>query len=268
MTDKEFDQIISLVTEKTGIIPRESHKFGIKKFLEKKIGTFSFEEYFRKILISKQEFEELVNGSTINETYFFREEKQFQFLQNSVFPNWISKNGNKTMKIWSAACSEGEEPYSIALLADSCKINVSITASDINTNVLEKCRKGVYSSNAIRLGDGEKYKSLLAPYKKDSNIVFSDKIRSKITTIRVNLSELGISPVSIQKQDVIFLRNVFIYFSRDMRKRILSTMAEKYLSDGGILIVSMSEIAQIDGEITPPSLEKVFDGNVFYFKKK
>lgn len=270
MFDVEFEKVINLITKNTGIIPLESHRIGIRKFVEKKVEKSSFSEFFSKIQTDKIEFQELVNSSTINETYFFREEKQFSLLQKKIFPEWIRENGCSPIKIWSAACSEGVEVYSIALLAKLCKIKAEITASDINTNVIEHCKAGVFKSSLIRLGDGEKFKDLLSPYKNENNdIVFSNDIKSLIKTVKVNLSELDSTFCSAPKnQDIIFVRNVFIYFSRKMRAKILKTLSEKFLADNGLIFVSMNEIAQIDNEITPRSLEKICDGNVFYFRKK
>ena len=144
-----------------------------------------------------------------------------------------------------------------------------MTASDINTICLEKCRSGIYSPNALRMGDGEIFKSLIKPYiVGDKKIVFSNELKSKINTLRINLAELDTAVIPIVKQDVIFIRNVFIYFSVETRAKILKTLADKFLNDGGVIIVSMSEIAQIDASMIPPSLEKVSDENIFYFKKK
>jgi len=270
MTNLEFDKIMNIITEKTGIIPRESHKVGIQKYIEKRTEVISVPEFILKIQNDKSELEELVNGSTVNETYFFREEKQFALLQKKIFTDWVSKNGNQTIKVWSAACSDGAEPYSIALLAQFCRIKVEITASDINTDVLERCKKGVFKTSSVRMGDGEYYKDLLSPYKtSDGDIIFPDSIKAMLQTVKINLAELD-TPLSLltKKQDIIFVRNVFIYFSREMRAKILKTLADKYLAENGIIFVSMNEVAQIDNEIMPSSLEKVFDGNVFYFRKR
>nr|MBP3283786.1 hypothetical protein [Treponema sp.] len=268
MNEIEFEKIIAFITEKIGIIPRESHKFGISKFVEKKIATLGFGNYFMKIQTEKEEFDELVNGSTVNETYFFREEKQFELLRSKIFPEWINRHGAEPMRIWSAACSEGEEAYSLALLASHCRVKPLILASDINTAVLEKCRNGVFKPSTVRAGDGEKFKHLLQRYTNpQGEIVFDDSVKSAVSTKKINLTRIGGDDVKIEKQNVIFVRNVFIYFSRKTRAEILKALAEKYLADGGLIFVSMNEIAQIDSEMTPASLTKIADGNVFYFMK-
>ena len=96
-------------------------------------------------------------------------------------------------------------------------------------------------------------------------------VKKVIHTKRINLSKLDgpyTSAILPKNQNIIFLRNVFIYFSQDLRKRILQTITEKCLAEDGLIFVSMSEVAQIDSTILPSSLEKVSEGSVFYFHKK
>lgn len=268
MTESDFEELIDFVTMKTGIIPRESHRSGIRKLVEKKLEENSFRDFFRLIKTDRREFEEFINASTVNETYFFREEKQFQLLQNRLFPDWKLRNGNKKIKIWSAACSEGLEAYSLSLLASFCQVKADITASDINTKVLKTCAKGIFKSSSIRVGDGEIYQRLLLPFKKeDGRFEFPESVKSTVSTMKLNLAEIDVSPFVPRNQDIIFVRNVFIYFSRELRAKILKTMAEKCLGEDGKIFVSMNEIAQIDSSIMPDCLEKVSDGNVFYFRK-
>lgn len=269
MNEFELEKIVSFITEKIGIIPLESHKSGIGKFIEKKIKAIgSFRNYFLKIQSDTNELEELVNGSTVNETYFFREEKQFDLLKQRFFPEWINRNGTKPIKIWSAACSEGAEAYSLLLLASSCHVKSEILASDINTAVLKKCRSGVFKTSLLRSGDGEKYRYLVQKYiNQNGEIEFDETMRSKIATKRINLAKIEKEKSIIEKQDIIFVRNVFIYFSRETRAKILKVLSENYLADGGIIFVSMNEIAQVDSSMTPEGLRKISDGDVFYFVK-
>ena len=147
-----------------------------------------------------------------------------------------------------------------------------VTASDINSIVLDHCKKGVFLGSSLRSVDGVSLQPLLNPYKKDDQtIVFDDEIKSSIRTQKINLSTMDSPAASLflpKNQNIIFLRNVFIYFNQELRAKILRTITEKCLAEGGILFVSMSEIAQIGSEVVPPGLERVVDGNVFYFRKK
>ena len=162
--------------------------------------------------------------------------------------------------------------YSLALLAKDCGARAHITASDINTAVLSHCAAGVFNASSMRGGDGVSFQNLLLPYRTpNAKIAFSDELRGYITTRQINLAEMG-NPASEgilpKMQDVVFIRNVFIYFSQELRARILKVIADRCMAEDGVLFVSMSEIAQIDGSVMPASLEKVSDGSVFYFQKK
>ena len=272
VSDESLLLIIDLITMTTGIIPRSSHREGIRSYLSGKmdeLGIASVKEYTDKLKKDKSLLMELINESTVNETYFFREEKQFSFVRSHILPEWVARHGSQPIKIWSAACSYGEEAYSLAKDAGA---RAHITASDINTAVLSHCAAGVFNASSMRGGDGVAFQNLLFPFRTaNAKIAFSDEIRGYITTRQINLAEMdnpvfeGILP---KMQDVVFIRNVFIYFSQELRARILKVIADKCMDEDGILFVSMSEIAQIDKSIMPASLEKVADGNVFYFKKK
>lgn len=274
LTQEETDYFISLLTMGTGIIPRSSHRAGIQTYIEKKIAEkkISVSEFKLKLQSDKDLFTEFINESTVNETYFFREEKQFALLKERYFPMWKAMFPSVPIKIWSAACSYGEEAYSLAVLAKVCGIKAFVTASDINSEVLDHCNKGVFWESSIRSVDGFSFKNLLLPYgTNEGKIVFPDEIKSCIQTRKINLSKID-SPLGDanlpKNQNIIFIRNVFIYFSQELRIRILNSIVDKCLAEGGILFVSMSEIAQFDSNMLPPSLEKVMDGNIFYFKKK
>ena len=123
-----------------------------------------------------------------------------------------------------------------------------------------------YKKNAVRTVDGAAFHHLLAPYKKaDNSFELPENLCNRITRKQINLSKLTDFP---KNQDLIFIRNVFIYFSNEMKKQILTLIAEQSLAPGGYLFVSMNEDATVDAMIIPNSLEKIADGKVFYFRKK
>jgi len=264
----EFSEIISLISQQTGIIPRESHKAGIMNFIEKRKKEVDLKglPYSTYLRLNKEELCVLLNAATVNETYFFREESQFSFLKDKVFPELRSKLGTKPLRIWSAASSSGEEIYSLYLLAQSLGLKTECVASDINTAVLEKCAKGEYTPNSVKLVDGAKFHHLIAKYQKaDKSVTFPEEIRNQIERRQINLSFVAESfPRAV---NVIFIRNVFIYFTTEMRKQILTRIVNESLADDGYLFVSMSELPSLDASIIPKSLKKCCDGKVFYFQK-
>ncbi|WP_027727556.1 protein-glutamate O-methyltransferase CheR [Treponema sp. C6A8] len=269
MDESEFLSIIALITAQTGIVPRESHKIGIKNFIEKRLKEIDTQglPYHSYLRLNKEEFDLLINAATVNETYFFREEAQFQLLKDKIFPELRAKLGTSPMRIWSAASSSGEEIYSLYLLAQSLNIKSECIASDINSSVLEKCRAGLYASSTTKKIDGAKFHYLLAPFQKaDKSVSFPAAVSNKIERKQLNLSDQA--AVFPKDLSLIFIRNVFIYFTMEMRRQILEKIVNESLNSGGYLFVSMSEIASIEKSIIPKELEKCSDGKVFYFRKK
>lgn len=269
MDEQVFLDIIALITKHTGIIPRESHKEGIKNFIEKRtgeLGLHSMIEYKTYLVQNPNEFCSFINGATVNETYFFREEAQFSLLKEKIFPALRISTKGATLRLWSAAASSGEEIYSLYLLASAMGLSTECIASDINTDVLEKCAKGAYNANSLRTVDGAQFRYLLAPYQKDeSTVIFPESITKKIERRQINLAKReAIFPKNVH---VIFLRNVFVYFTLEMRRAILEKIVNESLAEGGYLFVSRSETATIDRTIIPKNLKKCSDGNIFYFQK-
>jgi len=269
MDEKEFEEIIALISKQTGIIPRESHRSGILNFIEKRKKEIDLNglEYYNYVCLNKAEMDLLLNNATVNETYFFREESQFNLLKTKLFPDMRAKLGTSPVRIWSAAASSGEEIYSLYLLASSLGIKTECIATDINTNVLDKCETGNYKSNSVKAVDGAKFHYLLAPYlTKDNKVIIPEAISSKIDRRQINLSKAdSIFPRNI---NLVFIRNVFVYFTVEMRKAILQKIVDDSLAADGYIFLSMNEIATIDSTIIPKGIEKCSDGNVFYFHKK
>ena len=274
LTEELLDIFIEILTAYTGIVPRATHRDGIKNFIEQKLNDshFSIDEYKNHLLTDKSMLAEFVNQSTVNETYFFREEKQFEVLNEKIFPKWREHNPGKNIRMWSAACSYGEEAYSLAVMALNCGITPCVTASDINSEVLQHCKSGVFLGTSLRSVDGVKFQKFVLPYRRvDGRVAFPEDIKKYVTTIQLNLLELDLYSNEVvlpKNQNIIFLRNVFIYFTLELREKILRTITNKCLADDGYLFVSMNEIAQLDSSIVPECLEKVSEGNVFYFHKK
>ena len=269
MDEKTFSEIIALITKHTGIIPRESHQEGIKNFITKRLGELKLSDiaqYKAYLIQNPNEFCSFINGATVNETYFFREEAQFQLLKNKIFPELRMSLRGSPIRMWSAAASSGEEIYSLYLLASSMGLKTECVASDINTAVLKKCETGEYNANSLRSVDGSAFRHLIAPYLKDgSAVAFPPDISAKIERRQINLAKR--EAIFPKNMHVIFVRNVFVYFTIEMRTAILQKIADESLADGGYLFVSRSETATIDRAMLPKNLKKCSDGSIFYFQK-
>ena len=263
VTDDEFHKIISMLTEKTGNQLRDSYIQGLRHYIERKQ---SFD------LNNLADLEDLINEATVNETYFFREEKQFDALKDFFFPEWKKQHGNMPIKIWSAASSTGEEIYSIAAFVRYLHLNAEFSASDLNTCVLEKLKAGIFPAKSARIFEGEIYKNIIKMYKNSDNLYeFPLDIRQSIKVSQINLLDFSV-PGKVfnypMNQNLIFIRNVFIYFDRETRGRILKGIAERALAEDGYLFVSISEVASFDAEIIPSCLEKIRVAGIYCFHKK
>lgn len=267
MNEEERKLLLDLIYEHCGISISGAHLEFLKRYIKSCIENtgLSFDDYYKILKEKNKEFELLINAITISETYFFREEKQFLYLHDSVLPQM--KNTN--LSIWSAACSTGEEAYSLGALCKSLDLSPKLYASDINTDSLKKLKNAQYSYTSFR-EDGKVFRNLLNPYASfdEKNIFISNELRAMVHSFPFNLYHFDgctecLSDVFF---DIIFLRNVFIYFTEKTKLACMHYMEEK-LKPGGLLFVSTNEIASINVPKTS-NLKKVKDSGVFFFVKE
>ncbi len=232
----------------------------IKQLADEK--GMSASEFCTHLAPDTPEFDEIIRLVTVNETYFFREELQFDFLKEHVFPRFKGKN----LTIWSCCCSTGEEPISLLALALSMDIDLTIFASDIDEDALATLREGRYSAYSLRV-DGQKYHKLLEPYyvRTENELVFKSSFLSRIETFKYNLLRDTQLPFFFNV-DIIFMRNVFIFFDTESRILVTKKVTERLKNDG-LLFFSMNEIGSIDDKIIPKNIYKTNCGAVYFFKK-
>lgn len=244
--DKELAQISNLVRTKAGIALTPAKRPLIIARLQKRLRHLQLRSYaeYMKVLESDTSGEELtsfLDALTTNHTYFFREEQHFELLASGVVPEWRKRNPSGPLRMWCAACSSGQEPYTIAMtLADMPQpVPFTMLASDLSTKVLEKASSGVYRMEDVR---GLPADILRRHFERgigaQSGLArVSAALRKPITYRQINLLEEGPGG---QPFDVIFCRNVMIYFEADVQQRVV-TMLERHLAPGGYLFVSHSE---------------------------
>ncbi|GAA3662210.1 CheR family methyltransferase [Asaccharospora irregularis] len=226
----------------------------------RRLGFESFKDYTDSLMKDKtgEYASVLVEKLTTNFTYFMREEMHYDFLRDQVFIPGLKKTPIGGLKIWSAASSTGEEAYCIAMLASSvfgrsAKLKVSILASDISSGVLKHAKTGIYSNDKIsklpQLWVKNYFKQL-----NDSSYVVVDDIKNLVEFKYFNLNDnLGWYN---GKYDVIFCRNVMIYFDNPTKQKLSQKLYES-LKPGGYLIIGMSENLsnlQTDFERVKPSV--------------
>jgi chemotaxis protein methyltransferase CheR len=256
MRNREFDQFSALIYDEVGIKMPPAKKTMLEARLQKRLkalGMHSFQEYSDFIFSQagrEQEIIHLIDVVTTNKTDFFREPQHFDFLVREAIPAMRQIRGAgesplNPFRIWSAGCSTGEEPYTMAMvLSDYAAANhgfkFSILASDICTKVLQTATAGVYGedrTDTISLSMKKKY--LLRSKDHSKGLVrISPDLRATVTFKRVNFMEdqLGIS----EKQDVIFCRNVVIYFDKPTQSALMNKF-HRQLVPGGYLFIGHSE---------------------------
>lgn len=241
---QEFTWIRDYLYKQAGIVLNDGKQAMVMGRLEKRLrhlGIDSYAEYFRQF--GKPGFETettmAIDLLTTNETYFFRESKHFDYLVEQILPQ--QRSSAQPFRVWSAASSSGEEAYTIAmLLAEHLKSRQwDITGTDISTRILEKARRGLYPSNAaekIPLPLLKKY-CLKGAGEYDGFLLVSPELRRRVKFDYANL--IGVLP-DLGSFDVIFLRNVMIYFDMDTKQSLLDKIV-KYLRPGGYFFISHSE---------------------------
>ena len=248
ITDLDFEKFREFFYRKTGIQFEPTKRYFVDKRLVERIEATrseSFRNYFTMLRFeaSGEELQHLTNLMTVNETYFFREEYQFQCLVRSILPDIASrKKGKGPIRIWVIPSSSGEEPYSIALYlleywAGINNWDVEIISSDIDTRILADARRGLYSQRSVQhLPEG-----LLRKYFKrgGDGYQISDELRDAVEFTRVNLSDRA-DTRAYRDFDVIFCRNLLIYFDDVSRKTAAETFYDA-MKPGGYICLGHSE---------------------------
>jgi len=244
-----FEYIKNLVKQNTGINLTEAKQQLVYSRLARRLralGLATFNNY-TDYLESNYEIEivELTNAITTNLTSFFREGHHFEFMSNTFLPDiYKQKKLDKTIRIWSAGCSTGEEPYSIAMtlkenMPSSKDWDIKVLATDLDTNVVEKARSGVYADERIAGMKAEYIKKwfIKGTGEQAGNVKISSKLQELITFKQLNLMDQW--PMK-GKFDLIFCRNVVIYFDKPTQKILFDRYAEM-LTANGYMIVGHSE---------------------------
>ena len=242
ITDQEFAQFQRFIFESAGITLSPAKKALVSGRLARRLdlhNTHSYGDYFRLLSSGKvpQEVQMAIDLLTTNETYFFREPKHFDFLRQKVRPFPISQ----PLRIWSAAGSTGEEAYSIAMLLEDVRGGHpwEVMASDISARVLQRARAGHYPMERARHVSQDYLRRfcLKGEGEQDGTLLVEKSLRNKVKFLQVNLNE---SLPNIGMFDVVFLRNVLIYFNAETKRRVVERVLS-VLQPGGWLLIGHSE---------------------------
>ncbi|HYQ48039.1 MAG TPA: protein-glutamate O-methyltransferase CheR [Thermodesulfovibrionales bacterium] len=243
-----FRLIRDIIKDYCGLYFDDASRYLLEKRLTRRIRSHhlnDFRDYYRFIRYDKRAEEELsaiMDVLTVNETYFFREQNQRRAFSEEILEELKTVNkGSRALKIWSAGCSTGEEPYTIAMLInEKASFNgwdVEIYGSDINQRVLQSARRGVYRKNSFRTT--EPY--FLSKYfvEEDGAYRIGDAVKKYVNFSYLNLLD-PFKTKFLGKMDVIFCRNVLIYFDNVSRRRVIDNFYDR-LVDGGYLLLGHAE---------------------------
>ncbi len=252
LRSSEFQVLSSLVYKECGIHLSEAKNVMLESRLQKRLrvlGIKSFHDYIDYVSSKEgieNELVHMIDVVTTNKTDFFREPHHFDFMKEKLLPDFVNEfNCSRPLRTWSAACSSGEEPYTMAMVLDEfaslhSRFSYSILASDISTQVLQKAALAIYNAayvNILPVDIKRKYflksKDQVKP---TARIVPS--IREKVEFVRVNLMDEKLNVGD--DLDLIFCRNVLIYFDRKTQYEVVSKLAGK-LRPGGFLFIGHSE---------------------------
>lgn len=248
MSDEEFRSIRDYINGQCGLYFELSSKYLLEKRLSRRVHELrlsTFKEYHYFLRYDKNSVDELNSITdilTTNETYFYREAYQLKAFKDEILPEILAKKKDKKLTIWSAGCSTGEEPYTLAMLIILSNLfsdwRVEIVGSDISQRVLHTARRGIYSDASFR-SIPEEYKNRFFTKGDDGKFHVNDEVKEMVTFGKVNLLD-GKMLNLIPGMDIIFCRNVIIYFDLETKKKVIENFYDK-LQDAGYLLLGHSE---------------------------
>lgn len=252
ISDEEFVQLRDFIYQQCGIYIAENRKYLVENRLSnrlKELNLKNFGEYYyflRYDANKRTELTKLFEVVTTNETSFYRNPPQLHVFQEHVVKtvlNDLRARGQKRLRIWSAGCSTGEEPYTLAIIlhevlkSELSSWDIKITANDLSEAVLATARRGVYADYALRTTPPD----IIDRYfiKEGTQFKVNSKLKQLVSFGQINLSDrMGLKRV--ERSHIVFCRNVIIYFDDEMKKQVIGSYYDNLLP-GGYLLIGHSE---------------------------
>jgi chemotaxis protein methyltransferase CheR len=256
VTEDEFSRLCEFLYRRTGMVFTETKRYYVERRVNDRMsatGALSFASYFARLRGDLDgEVEQFINAFTVNETYFYREEHQLKCLTTDLLARRTAdKPRSQTVRIWSIPCSTGEEPYSIAMWmldnwAEVDAWDIEIVASDIDTRVLDAAREGFYGRRALMRLTPDQIERYFEPAGDERWRILQD-LRDSVRFSTANVMEAGQTGLH-GRFDVIFCRNMLIYFDDTSRRLAAENLYESLLPGGYICLghtESMSRISPL-----------------------
>ncbi len=249
---EEFTQLRDFIYDRSGIYIADNRKYLLENRLAnriKKLNLKGYGEYFYYLQYDprrQQELNRLFEAVTTNETSFYRNPPQLKVFQEKVLAEVLDAQRakhSKTLRIWSAGCSTGEEPYTLAIIlhevlgAEISQWNIKITANDLSEAVLMSARRGIYTDYALRTTP----KEIVRKYFDEDDTKFKIKAEVKrlVSFGQINLND-RVQLKRVERSQIVFCRNVIIYFDDVVKKQVIGSFYDNLLP-GGFLLIGHSE---------------------------
>jgi len=252
MDDIQFQQWVSLLEARTGISLPPSRKTFLVTNLNtrmRELRVMDYQRYFNMVtdgMYGQIEWEILVDKLTVHETRFFRDSHALDLIQTHSLEPILAQPREQayTVHAWSVGCATGEEPYTLAMLIDHMfcqndKLYYGVTASDLSLAALRTGRDAIYHQRRIKNVPEDMAAKYLSPVD-DEHVQVSESLRQKVCFTQINLRD-DIDAQPIYEMDIILCQNVLIYFSFEMRNRILTQLVTR-LKPGGLLVLGAGEV--------------------------
>jgi chemotaxis protein methyltransferase CheR len=253
VTENDFNYIRQLVLDRSAIVIEEGKEYLVESRVRPVAKNEGFDDIKNLVDAMRNPSsnglqDKVVEAMTTNETSFFRDIHPFEALKNNIFPELIKqRKSQKQLNIWCAASSSGQEPYSIAMvIRDNYPMlldwNLNFIASDISTEMLDRCRSGEFSQLEVNRGLSAQ---LMIKYFEKNGLKWSIKkdLRKMIDFQQINLSE----PLPyLPKMDIVFMRNVLIYFDPEMKIKILKQIQSILQPDGYLFLGAAESTINLD----------------------
>lgn len=273
MTDAQFTTLRTIIYKRAGIHFPDNKKYVLESRLGKRLDELNiddFDQYAALLSMGPyqvEEFQEMFNRITINETSFFRNEPQLEAFERIVLPELLeARRATKRLRVWSAACSSGEEPFTLAIMVHRtlgvrlADWRVEILGTDISEKALAVADSGVYSNYAMRSTPDLVQKRYFR--EQGGKFTLSDDIRSMVRFETHNLKD-RLAARRFGTWDVIFCRNVMIYFDDAMKSEVVDTFADQLAPDGRLFIGHSETLRSLD---TP--FEQTGPAQAFMYAKR
>ncbi len=268
MSDDQFTKLAKIIYDRSGIHFPDAKKYILESRLTNRLGELEVEDFDQYIALlsmgpyQQDEFQEMFNRITINETSFFRNDAQLEIFETRVLPHLLETRATtKRLRIWSAACSTGDEPYTLAIqihrslgvrLADW---NIEILGTDISQKALDVAMSGEYTSYAVRTTPPNIIKRY---FKEDGrSFVLSPEIQRMVNFEKHNLKD-RLAAKRHGTWDVIFCRNVLIYFDDAMKNQVIGMFHDQLAEDGALFIGHSERIKDMGNKFEQVPLPQGF----------